>query len=71
MRDKEDQARTLPKSPGEEGRWVGKGAVHGWRQKMTEQQLQIIDEVAGDMLDRLGYARGTDHRIEATPAISA
>ena len=25
MRDKEDQARTLPKSPGEEGRWVGKG----------------------------------------------
>jgi estrone sulfotransferase len=70
MRDKEDQARTLPKSPGEEGRWVGKGAVHGWRQKLTEPQLQIIDEFAGDMLDRLGYARTSDQHA-TTPVLTA
>jgi estrone sulfotransferase len=71
MRVKEDQARTLPKSPGEEGRWVGKGAVHGWRQKLTERQIEIIDEFAGDMLGCLGYARGIEHRVGAMPAVSA
>lgn len=57
MRAKEDRATTLPKSPGEEGRWVGKGAIQGWRQKLTEQQLEVVDEFAGDMLARLDYPR--------------
>jgi hypothetical protein len=55
MRTKEDQARTLPKSPGETGRWIGKGAIHGWRQKLTERQLEIVDDFAGDLLARLDY----------------
>ncbi len=56
MRAKEDRAKTLPKSPGKEGRWIGKGSVHGWREKLTERQVQIVDEYAGDMLVSLGYA---------------
>ena len=55
MRAKEDLAKTLPKSPGEEGRWIGKGSIQGWRQELTAQQLQIVDELAGDFLARLGY----------------
>jgi len=55
MRAKEDTARTLPKSPGEAGRWIGKGTIQGWRQKLTQRQLEIVDEFAGDWLARLGY----------------
>jgi hypothetical protein len=55
MRAKEDQAKTLPKSPGEEGRWIGKGAVQGWQGKLTERHLEIVNEFAGEMLGRLGY----------------
>jgi hypothetical protein len=67
MRAKEDRAARLPKSPREEGRQVGKGAVQGWRKKLTEQQLEIVDEFAGDMLDRLGYPRGTSQGVGAAP----
>jgi hypothetical protein len=55
MRAKEDRAETLPKSPGEEGRWIGKGSIHGWREKLTNWQLEIVNEYAGSMLERLGY----------------
>ena len=55
MRAKEDRAKTLPKSPGEQGRWIGKGAIDGWRKKLTEQQLRVVNEYAGDMLARLEY----------------
>lgn len=55
MRAKEDNAITLPKIPAEEGRWIGKGAVQAWRQKLTEAQLGIVNEFAGDLLRRLGY----------------
>jgi len=65
MRAKEDQSKTLPKSPKEEGRLVGKGTVQGWRQKLTEPQLQIIDVFAGETLARLGYPRGTNKWPEA------
>ncbi len=58
MRAKEDRAATLPKSPGEEGRWIGKGAIQGWRQKLTEQQLEVVDEFAGDLLARFDYPLG-------------
>jgi hypothetical protein len=55
MRAKEDRAKTLPKSPGEQGRWIGKGAIDGWRKKLTQQQLRVVNEYAGDMLARLEY----------------
>lgn len=55
MRAKENAARTLPKSTGEEGRFVRKGAVAGWRERFTEQQLRLVDERAGEVLLRTGY----------------
>lgn len=67
MRAKEDRAKTLPKSPGEEGRWIGKGAIRGWQRKLTEGQLKIVDEFAGDLLGRLDYPRTIRHR-EGNPA---
>lgn len=73
MRAKEDKAVTLPKSPGEDGRWIGKGAIYGWRQKLTEPQLKIVDEFAGDVLARLGYPIGVRTKWEepGTKAIHA
>jgi hypothetical protein len=55
MRAKEDEARTLPKSRGEEGRWIGRGSVEGWRDKLTEEQLEVVDGFACDVLARFGY----------------
>jgi len=56
MRAKENEAKKFPKSPGEQGRQVGRGAVEGWRQRLTRRQLEIVDECAGHILARFGYA---------------
>jgi hypothetical protein len=55
MRVKENAAKSLPKSKGEEGRFVRKGAVAGWREKFTESQLRLVDQRAGAVLLRMGY----------------
>lgn len=55
MRIKENAAKTLPKSTGEEGRFVRKGSVAGWRDKFTEEQLRLVDREAGEVLVRMGY----------------
>lgn len=63
MRAKEDaskkyDAQLLGRQPGEEHRFVRKGSVGGWRERLTEAQLRIIDEFAGSALARLGYPTG-------------
>lgn len=67
MRAKEDKARKAGqqtalleanKKIGEEGRFVRKGAVGGWRSKLTDAQIKTIDQYAGDMLATLGYETG-------------
>jgi Sulfotransferase domain len=67
MRAKEDKARKAGersvllesrKSTQEDGRFVRKGAVGGWRGTLTNAQLKIIDQYAGDMLATLGYEHG-------------
>src|SRR5262249_13698646 len=55
MREKENVAQKLHKSTHEEGRFVRKGAVGEWREKLTDIQLQRIDEYAGSVLERMGY----------------
>jgi hypothetical protein len=64
MRAKEDSAKKageqsilLGRRTGvEEGnRFVRKGAVGGWRGKLTDAQLQIIQQYAGDTLATVGY----------------
>jgi hypothetical protein len=70
MRAKENSAQRLPKSKGEEGRFVRKGAVAGWRDKFSEEQLRLVDQQAGPVLQRLGYPLafppGVDAREFAT-----
>jgi hypothetical protein len=68
MRAKEDNAITsgeqsalleCHKSPGgEDGRFIRKGSVGGWRSKLTDFQVRLIDQYAGDMLATLGYESG-------------
>jgi hypothetical protein len=55
MRQKENAAQRLPRSSREEGRFVRKGAIAGWREKMTERQLRLVDDYAGEVLLRMGY----------------
>jgi hypothetical protein len=54
MRDKEDTS-VLPKASQDDGRWIGKGAVLGWQDKLTDQQNRVVQEYAGETLARLGY----------------
>lgn len=55
MRAKEDESKKFPKIPGKEGRQVNQGTIEGWRQKLTDWQLKIVDEFAGNTLARLNY----------------
>lgn len=55
MRAKENAAQKLPKSAGEEGRFVRQGAVAGWRERFTDEQLRLVDRRAGKILARAGY----------------
>jgi sulfotransferase family protein len=42
----------------EVSRFVRKGAVAGWREKLTEAQMKIFQQYAGDTLELLGYEPG-------------
>lgn len=56
MRQKEEESVTLHRSKGgEEGRFVRKGAVGGWREKLSDEHLRLIDTYAGDAFRRMGY----------------
>jgi hypothetical protein len=67
MREKEKRSLNLPKSATEEGRFVRKGSIGGWRARLTEPQIALIDQYAGSVLARLGYP--TSH--PATPAFGS
>lgn len=56
MRAREERSQTLHKSTGEEGRFVRKGAIMGWREKFTEPQLELIEQYAGETMARMGFA---------------
>lgn len=55
MRAREERSQTLHKSTREEGRFVRKGAVMGWREKFTEPQLELIEQYAGETMARTGF----------------
>jgi|SRR5579871_799374 len=75
MRKKEDKERNAGeqsvllsphKTSGEDGRFVRKGSVGGWREKLTPAQLKVVDHYAGEMLARLGYETGVaEERAQA------
>jgi hypothetical protein len=67
MRAKEDRAKKAGehsillgdrKSQEEDRRFVRKGSVGGWREKLTEAQVNLIQEYAGDTLAAIGYEPG-------------
>ena len=67
MRAKEDRARRAGEpspllgchnSAEEDGRFVRKGEVGGWRSKLTDAQVKIIQQYAGDALTAVGYESG-------------
>jgi hypothetical protein len=66
MRAKEDSVRQSPARlekgtllrGHKSGRFVGKGAVGGWRERLTAEQLLLIDRHAADAMQRLGYPLG-------------
>jgi Sulfotransferase domain len=59
MRDKEDRALTADVAPGDPRYpWVGEGAVMGWRSKLSDEQVALLETRTGDVLARLGYPTG-------------
>jgi hypothetical protein len=69
MRAREDEATNLPKNTPEEGRFVRRGSIGGWRGALTPLQLQLVDQYAGDVLAGMGYDRGNPTTPE--PEITA
>jgi hypothetical protein len=57
MREKEDVSKVLVRGPGEDGRFVRRGSVGGWRERLTDAQLERIERYAGATLARMGYPR--------------
>ena len=55
MRAREGSSKKLRQSTGEEGRFVRKGAIMGWRDKFTPAQLDMIERYAGETMARMGY----------------
>jgi hypothetical protein len=65
MRAKEDATRRTAPSPGkaplrkmQDGpgkRFVREGRVRGWRARLTQEQIQLLEKHTGAVLQRLGY----------------
>jgi hypothetical protein len=80
MRAKEDKSRRageqtalleVNKKIAEEGRFVRKGAVGGWRTQLTDAQIKIVNQYAGEMLATLGYESGLAEQPRSDSPISA
>jgi hypothetical protein len=68
MRIKEEKSRKLYRSTTENGRFVRKGAVQGWRAVLTPAQLQMFEQYAGPELSRMGYPSASEVELAATKA---
>lgn len=60
MREKEDNIKHISfkdklANYSENLRFVRQGSVEGWRQMLTDEQVQLIQEYVGETLVRLGY----------------
>lgn len=68
MRIKEEKSRKLFRSTTENGRFVRKGAIQGWRTVLTPAQLQMFDQYAGPELSRMRYPSASEVALAATNA---
>jgi hypothetical protein len=55
----------------EEGRFVRKGAIGGWRAKLTEPQVRLIEQTTGPTLLRMGYELTSSSSVETIVPLSA
>jgi hypothetical protein len=55
MRVKEDVSGVTFQGGGEDGRFVRKGSIGGWRDRLTRDQILRIEAHAGAALERMGY----------------
>jgi hypothetical protein len=63
MQEKEQRdpqlSETAPKSLGsEESRFIRSGSVGGWRNRLSEEHLELLEKNAGAVLQRMGYPLG-------------
>ncbi|MGO9126858.1 MAG: sulfotransferase domain-containing protein [Terriglobales bacterium] len=59
MREKEIDS---PRKASVRGRFVRTGQVQGWRGKLSDEQLRVIEAKAGEVLVRMGYPLVTNSR---------
>ena len=64
MQEKEQRSPqysdTAPKSNGsDEARFIRSGSVGGWRNRLTDLQVEMIEHYAGNVLTRMGYPTGS------------
>jgi hypothetical protein len=77
MREKEEKAKNSGATLGkgtllrkhsverEDGRFVRSGSVGGWREKLSDEQIQMVDHYAGEALLKTGYPLGVVHEEPA------
>jgi len=53
MKEKE---KATPQRASAKGRFIRSGSAGGWRSSFTERQSQLVQQYAGNVLARLGYA---------------
>lgn len=80
MRAKEDKAKKAGEHSillgsrtdalDETSRFVRKGAVGGWREKLTDAQVKIFEQYTGDALEALGYEPGLVRETVFSPSAS-
>lgn len=78
MRAKEDKAKKAGETSillgrrtdafDEVSRFVRKGAVGGWRGKLTDAQVKLIQQYAGETLEAVGYETGLVRESEYSPS---
>jgi hypothetical protein len=54
----------------EDARFVRTGSVGGWREKLSEAQIKMVAEYAGEALTRVGYPSGLEAPAQAEEAAS-
>ncbi len=77
MREKEDKAKKSGATLGkgtllrkhrvdrEDARFVRSGSVGGWREKLSESQIEMVTRYAGEALVRAGYPAGLSNDSQA------
>jgi hypothetical protein len=67
MREKEIDS---PRKASVRGRFVRTGQIQGWKGKLSDEQLRVIEAKAGEVLVRMGYPLVADSRSAASAQVA-